>query len=223
MARGPAASAVDDGEALQESQAPPRKRGGRPKGDRREVIMREAARLFFERGYHATWIDDIGVASGITGPAVYRHFKSKEDLLVALIDESADRAAADIKHVHEQGGTPTEMFERLVRCQVRLAIEGAALLMAVTAHELRELPAEERLRLVRRDRLNREEWVHLLAAVRPDLDDAEVRTTAVGVIEFIRALATAQSGLDSDRLERLIVNMVLPAVGITPTESRTGE
>lgn len=175
--------------------------------------MREAARLFYERGYHATLIDEIGEAAGITGPGVYRHFKSKEALLVALIDESADRAAADIKMVHEQGGSPQKMLERLVQSQVRLAIDGAPLLMVLSGHELRDLPADERLRLSRRDRLNREEWVHLLAAARPELQSVEVRAMVTGIIALLRTMAT-QTELERDRLERLTMKMVFAAVGL---------
>jgi AcrR family transcriptional regulator len=48
-------------------------------------MLDAAAKLFSTRGYVDTGIDDIGEAVGVTGPAVYRHFKSKEALLVAVL------------------------------------------------------------------------------------------------------------------------------------------
>ena len=56
----------------------------RPRGDRAEKITVTAARLFRERGFHATSIDDIAAAEGITGGAIYRHVKGKDDLLAAV-------------------------------------------------------------------------------------------------------------------------------------------
>ena len=50
-------------------------------------IVEEAVRLFSEKGYHGTSIDDITEASGITKGAFYWHFKSKEDLLRKFLEE----------------------------------------------------------------------------------------------------------------------------------------
>lgn len=48
-------------------------------------IMDAAARLFVQKGYHGTSVATIAHATGLTAGALYRHFKSKEDLLLALI------------------------------------------------------------------------------------------------------------------------------------------
>jgi AcrR family transcriptional regulator len=59
--------------------------------DRPQRILREAARLFYEKGFHAVSVDEIGEAAGATGAAIYRHFKDKEELLSTLFDEAQDR------------------------------------------------------------------------------------------------------------------------------------
>ena len=50
---------------------------------------RRSGELFHERGYHATGMDDIGAEAGISGPAIYRHFKGKEEILEVLLLEAA--------------------------------------------------------------------------------------------------------------------------------------
>lgn len=50
-------------------------------------ILNQAKRLFLERGYHGTSIDDITEAAGLTKGALYWHFESKEDLLKRIIGE----------------------------------------------------------------------------------------------------------------------------------------
>lgn len=52
----------------------------------KERIMEEALTLFAERGYDGIGIDGIAESVGIKGPSIYKHFKSKEEILNALID-----------------------------------------------------------------------------------------------------------------------------------------
>ena len=51
----------------------------------REQILREAARLFAERGFHGVGVDEIGAAVGISGPGLYRHFAGKDAMLAELL------------------------------------------------------------------------------------------------------------------------------------------
>ena len=54
--------------------------------ERRVLIERAATRLFAERGYVATTVDDIVQAAGLTKPMLYRHFESKQELCIALLE-----------------------------------------------------------------------------------------------------------------------------------------
>lgn len=51
---------------------------------KRERILQEAVKLFYERGFTGTTLDDIAAALGVTKPFIYTHFKSKVDLLAAI-------------------------------------------------------------------------------------------------------------------------------------------
>lgn len=53
--------------------------------ERRELIEREARRLFGRDGYAATRLEDVAAAAGITKPMVYRHFASKKELYLTLL------------------------------------------------------------------------------------------------------------------------------------------
>src|SRR5271168_4249626 len=62
----------------------------RTKGERtREAIMAAATDLFRERGFRETSLGDIGAAAGVSGPAIYRYFDGKGELLSVLIEEAA--------------------------------------------------------------------------------------------------------------------------------------
>ena len=52
----------------------------------RQRLLAEAQRLFRERGYAATSLEQIAEAAEVTKGAIYGHFASKEDLLLSAID-----------------------------------------------------------------------------------------------------------------------------------------
>jgi AcrR family transcriptional regulator len=60
----------------------------------RARIESEAARLFAQRGYAATTIDDIAAAAGLSKPMLYRHFSSKRELHMVLLERHRDELAA---------------------------------------------------------------------------------------------------------------------------------
>src|SRR3954469_15505411 len=71
---------------------PPRRRLSR--SERRALIERAATRLFAERGYAATSVEDVAAAAGISKPMLYRDFDSKRDLCVALLERYRDELVA---------------------------------------------------------------------------------------------------------------------------------
>ncbi len=58
---------------------------GKAKAARRAELLAAAARLMAERGFAGVRLEDIGAAVGVRGPAMYRHFEGKEDVLAQLL------------------------------------------------------------------------------------------------------------------------------------------
>jgi AcrR family transcriptional regulator len=61
-----------------------------PSAERREVILEAAGRLFGDRGYAHTSLDEIAAAADVTKPVLYRHFDSKKALYLALLERHRD-------------------------------------------------------------------------------------------------------------------------------------
>lgn len=53
----------------------------------REKILKEALNLFSEKGYHAVYVGEIAEAVGIKAPSLYKHFKSKQEIFDAILEE----------------------------------------------------------------------------------------------------------------------------------------
>ncbi|MDF2719178.1 MAG: transcriptional regulator, TetR family [Paenibacillus sp.] len=54
----------------------------------REQLLVTASKLFFEKGFHAVGVDTIATESGITKMTMYKHFPSKDHLIVAILERS---------------------------------------------------------------------------------------------------------------------------------------
>jgi AcrR family transcriptional regulator len=88
----------------------PRKR--LPIEERRVLIVEAAERLFGERGYEATRLDDVAAAAGVTKPILYRHFDSKQALYLALLERHRDDLGSFAGAIPPQG--PPEERLRMV-------------------------------------------------------------------------------------------------------------
>ncbi|WP_270167358.1 TetR/AcrR family transcriptional regulator [Paenibacillus sp. SYP-B4298] len=78
-----------------------------------EHILDVSARLFTEKGYEKTSIQDIIAALGMSKGAIYHHFKSKEDLLAAVMQRQFDASAALLEQLVRELQAPTAR-ERMV-------------------------------------------------------------------------------------------------------------
>jgi len=145
---------------------------------RRDEILDIAVGLFAQRGYHGVSMDDIGSAAGVTGPALYHHFAGKEAMLVAaLIPVSDGLLAGGRERVARHPGDAAAALTDLIDFHVAFALANPAVI-ALHLHELDRLPEEPRRQIRKLQRLYVEEWVGVLAELRPGLDPAEARVLA---------------------------------------------
>jgi AcrR family transcriptional regulator len=181
------------------------RRSGRPK--RRELILQAAVGLFHERGYDGTGIDDIGEAANITGPAVYRHFRSKQEILETILRDRGTSALDEVQAIAENVSGPADALEALIQHHARTMVENQSVTV-VALYERRTLSPETRSLIDRLERLNIEEWVHVLAELRPELSDTEARIIVQAVLSMGVAICNYQSGLSDERLIGLVTAMM---------------
>jgi AcrR family transcriptional regulator len=148
---------------------------------RRQQILDAACRMIFERGYEPVSMTEIGSAVGVSGPAIYRHFSSKADLLAVLCSQTIDRL---IEFVGPRRPTATAELQALVDGQVRLVVAFPEL-VRVFEEEERSLPQILRRDIRRREREHAERWVTALRQLNPaaPVHDLEIAVySTVGMI-----------------------------------------
>jgi AcrR family transcriptional regulator len=96
-------------------------------------IINQAMRLFLEKGYYGTSIDEITQAAELTKGALYWHFKSKDDLLKRIIQEYEKRFLDGlIQAVGEVEGGTSEKFEKYFRFNSTFAYYNRELCVSFT-------------------------------------------------------------------------------------------
>ena len=169
---------------------------------RREAILDAAAERFLAHGFHGTSIDDVGAAAGISGPGVYRHVASKDELLMAVLDRLwTDGFKPAV--VAAEGLPPRDALTSLIAAHVDLAIGQRTALVLLTT-ELRHLPADYRRRAGRTVRRYVDAWVAPLRTLRPDVDDEEARAVAIAVHGLIDSAARTPDEVDPARRAPLL-------------------
>jgi AcrR family transcriptional regulator len=82
-----------------------------PAAQRREQLLETATTVFAEKGYHATSMNDVAEAAGVTKPVLYQHFSSKRELFVELLTEIGDELRETIAKATADATRPRQQIE----------------------------------------------------------------------------------------------------------------
>lgn len=83
-----------------------------PAAQRREQLIETAIGVFAEQGFHATSMNDVAEAAGVTKPVLYQHFSSKRDLFVELLTEIGNQLRDTIAKATADAAGPREQIEQ---------------------------------------------------------------------------------------------------------------
>jgi AcrR family transcriptional regulator len=140
----------------------------RTEGNRREPLLRAAARLFRDRGYRGTTIRDIAGAVGMRSGSPHYHFATKHEMLRAVILEGMRAALAELEAIEARGLPPREALNALVRAHLGVIHDKGRDFVPVMLSEFRELePATRREIIALRDRYERI-WRRALERLRAE-------------------------------------------------------
>ncbi|MTD58208.1 SACE_7040 family transcriptional regulator [Amycolatopsis pithecellobii] len=180
------------------------------KASRREQILTAAAELFAQHGFHGVGIDDIGAAVGISGPALYRHFRGKDAMLGEMLNS--------ISHYLLDGGTqraerttdPEELLTELVDFHVTFALTQPSLI-TVQERSLANLTDSDRKEVRALQRRYVEVWVRAIRDAIPRVSERRARSAAHAVFGLINSTPHNRY-LDEPDLADLLRRLALGAL-----------
>lgn len=181
---------------------------------RREQILKEAARLFAERGFHGVGVDEIGAAVGISGPGLYRHFPGKDamlaELLVGISGQLLTGARRRMQEADGGDGVDGEaVLDSLIEGHIDFALDDRPL---ITLHdrELDRLRDSDRKLVRQLQRQYVELWVEVVRGVYPALTEPAARSAVHSVFGLLnstphlgRAGSLPGRGATADLLHRM--------------------
>jgi AcrR family transcriptional regulator len=197
-----------------QSEAPNRR--SQLKSDRRLQLLAAAERLFAERGFLAVRLEDIGAATGVSGPAIYRHFPNKESMLVELLGGISARLLAGARDVTGRSTDAAGALDGLIDFHLDFAF-GEPDLIRIQDRDLTHLPvaAERQVRKAQRQYV--EAWVAVLRKLDPALAEADARLAAHAVFGLLNSTSHSLKPADKPargaRSRAVMRSMTVAALG----------
>ena len=184
--------------------------------DRRAEIYRSAARIFHRKGYHATSINDIAAAVGLTKAGLYYYIKGKQDLLFAIMGFAMDQLDEQVIEPARRVQDPQARLETIVARHARLITQDSSAL-TILVNELEGLLPDDRADIIGRQRDYVDFIADTLAALRDEgkvvgLDPTVGAFSLVGMILWISRWYQTDGRLDGDEVVAAVTRMAISAV-----------
>ncbi len=176
--------------------------------DSRQEILRTAARLFQQRGYDATSMNDVAAALKLSKGGLYHHFQSKDAILFNLMNHAMDITQERVIDRVKGIAAPDERLRMLIRRHIEVVMSVRDREITVMLHENHPLPPAMRRRINAR----KKDYVHfvesLIAEVqgaRPSRSGVAPRAAAfalLGMINWIYQWYRPEGALHEESLVR---------------------
>src|ERR1700729_3388513 len=136
--------------------------------DSRQEILRTAARLFQQRGYDATSMNDVAAALKLSKGGLYHHFQSKDEILFEIMNHAMeitqDLVIAPVRRIID----PEQRLRALIRLHIEVVLSPRDREITVMLHENHPLPPTLRKRIKTR----KKEYLHFVESVMADVQRA---------------------------------------------------
>ncbi|MFC7384624.1 TetR/AcrR family transcriptional regulator [Sphaerisporangium rhizosphaerae] len=179
---------------------PPRR--GRPGYDL-ESLLAVAVKVFNERGYEATSMEDLSRRLGITKSAIYHHVSGKDELLRLAVDRALDGLSEAARETAALEGRAIDRLEHLVRRSVHVLVERLPFVTLL-------LRVRGNTKVERRALARRREFDHMVGElvrqagaegdVRSDVDPAVVSRLLFGLVNSLTEWYRPRGGMGADAL-----------------------
>src|ERR1700686_730485 len=137
--------------------------------DSRQEILRTAARLFQQRGYDATSMNDVAAALKLSKGGLYHHFQSKDEILFEIMNHAMEiteeRVLAPVRAI----AGPEHRLRALIRLHIEVVLSPRDREITVMLHENHPLPPALRKRINSR----KKDYVHFVENLIADVQKAE--------------------------------------------------
>jgi len=133
--------------------------------DSRQEILRTAARLFQQRGYDATSMNDVAGALKLSKGGLYHHFQSKDEILFEIMNHAMEITEERVLAPVRQIADPEQRLRGLIRLHIEVVLSPRDREITVMLHENHPLPPALRKRINAR----KKEYVHFVEGLMTEV------------------------------------------------------
>ncbi len=184
----------------------------------RGKLLRAAVELFRRQGYERTTVRDLAAEVGIQSGSIFHHFRSKPEILHAVIEECIRLTTARLQNAIAPHEDPGEQLRALIRSELESTNGRDGDALSVTVFEWRCLPGQSQQELLVWRRRYDAVWMDVLRRMRPELPEDEVfviRRLLMGAISWTPTWFDPQGRLDLDELALRIWNLAVPGASLS--------
>jgi TetR/AcrR family transcriptional regulator, cholesterol catabolism regulator len=109
----------------------------------RDTILDKAKNLFIKHGYHALSMREIAEEVGVSKAALYYHFKDKEELFIAVLNQNLENTGQEIDAIRSSSTSSSEMIVKFIEYVLAQPAEQRAVIRLGT-QEMSQLSVESR-------------------------------------------------------------------------------
>ncbi|HWL43841.1 MAG TPA: acetoacetate--CoA ligase [Ilumatobacter sp.] len=187
---------------------------------RREELLEIAAELFAQQGFAAVTVDGLGAAAGVSGPALYHHFDSKEAMLGEMLVGTSHHLLTAARALYDSVSSVLstgELLVELIAIHVDFAVDHRALI-SVEHRDLNNASAEDQERVRSLQGQYVEIWVGAVLDRHPALAPAVARAAVHGVLGMINSTPLSPR-VDRVEMVGLLRDMAAAAFDAVPVAS----
>ena len=185
---------------------------------KRERILEEAVKLFYERGFTGTTLDDIAAELGVTKPFIYTHFRSKTDLLAELCKPTIELSLEAVAGAAKLPGSPTVRLHRAIADFTRVVLSRQANIAIYFREEKNLAPnALAEINALRKkfDRVLSNLLTEGIAASEFEISDVNLTALAIGgMISWAYTWHRQEGRLALDDMCQRMADLALQMVGV---------
>lgn len=154
-----------------------------PARAREAELLAAATRLFRQRGYHATSMQDLGEALGMNRGSLYHYINGKDELLWAILNRALDVLEVRVLPILEADAPAVERLADAIREHLRVASDHADELSLIQI-ELRALDRDRQRDIIARRNAYENRWRSAIEAGIADgsLRQFDVRLAGIGIL-----------------------------------------
>ncbi|WP_284378732.1 TetR/AcrR family transcriptional regulator [Litoribrevibacter albus] len=176
-------------------------------------LIQAAARLFRDKGYERTTVRDLAAEVGILSGSLFHHFKNKERILRAVMEEAILLNTESMKAALAEASSAEERVLALIKCELKSILGDTGAAMTVLVFEWRSLNEDSQKIILELRDIYEQMWLDALTEAKDEglvvIDPFILRRLLTGALSWTVNWYDQDGDMDLDELARNALSLAI--------------